>query len=148
MQETKFQHNPNDRVRNLSPEKLNKQIDQKTDQLLHGLKSCGPEVLRARIRKIDREWDIDRAAMLVYSGILLAQVANALKKHQKNWSWFSIIQTPFLLLHATVGWSPHVPLLRKLGFRTRFEIQEEREELLKILSYEDPLNEAGIYGKA
>ena len=148
MQETKFQHNPNDRIRNFSPEKFNKQIDMKTDQLLHGLKSGGPEIIRARIRKIDREWDIDRAAMLFYSGILLIQFAGLIKKRQNNWSWVSIMQAPFLFLHATIGWSPHVPLLRKLGYRTRFEIQEEREELMKILSYEDPLNEAGIYGKA
>jgi hypothetical protein len=32
----------------------------------------------------------------------------------------------FLLQHALQGWCPPVPLLRQLGFRTSYEIEEER----------------------
>jgi hypothetical protein len=31
--------------------------------------------------------------------------------------------------HALQGWCPPVPLLRRLGFRTSFEIEEERQAL-------------------
>lgn len=148
MQENNIQHNPYDRVRNLSPQKFNQTIDKKTDQLLYGLKSQGSAAIRARIRKLDQEWDIDRAAMLLVSGVVFTQLLATFKKQSRIWSWSAMIQLSFLILHSTLGWSPPVSMLRKLGFRTRYEIQEEREELLKILAYEDPLNEAGVYGKA
>jgi hypothetical protein len=44
-----------------------------------------------------------------------------------------LIQTPFLIMHTTMGWCPPVLWFRPLGFRTRFEIQGEREALLKQL---------------
>lgn len=37
--------------------------------------------------------------------------------------------TIFLLQHAVQGWCPPVPILRKLGFRTSYEIEEERRAL-------------------
>lgn len=147
MHETNIQHNPHDRVRNLSPEKYNQNIDRKTDQLLHGLRSQGPSVIRERLRKLDKEWDIDRAMMLISSSTIFVQLAASFKKRSKNLLWGPLILIPFLIMHSTLGWSPPLLLLRKLGFRTRFEIQQEREELLDVLSHEDPLNEWDIYGK-
>lgn len=35
----------------------------------------------------------------------------------------------FLLQHALQGWCPPVPVLRRLGFRTQTEIDEERYAL-------------------
>ena len=40
---------------------------------------------------------------------------------------------PFLMMHATLGWCPPSLWFRPMGFRTRFEIQAEREELLRRL---------------
>jgi hypothetical protein len=35
----------------------------------------------------------------------------------------------FLLQHAVQAWCPHIPVLRRLGFRTSFEIEQERQAL-------------------
>jgi hypothetical protein len=40
----------------------------------------------------------------------------------------------FLLQHALQGWSPPVPVLRRLGFRTANEIEAERRVLRGIAS--------------
>jgi len=37
--------------------------------------------------------------------------------------------TGFLFQHAVQGWCPPVPVLRRLGFRTSYEIEEERQAL-------------------
>jgi hypothetical protein len=34
--------------------------------------------------------------------------------------------------HAVQGWCPPIPMLRRLGFRTSFEIEEERQALKAI----------------
>ena len=44
-----------------------------------------------------------------------------------------LIQTPFLTKPATIGWCPPSLWFRPMGFRTRFEIQAEREALLRRL---------------
>lgn len=38
-----------------------------------------------------------------------------------------------MMVHATLGWCPPSLWFRPLGFRTRFEIQAEREALLRRL---------------
>ena len=42
--------------------------------------------------------------------------------------WFALpaLVTLFLFQHAIQGWCPPVPILRRLGFRTSYEIEEER----------------------
>jgi hypothetical protein len=43
------------------------------------------------------------------------------------------VQT-FYLQHTLQGWCPPLPLLRRLGFRTPGEIEEERAELEALLA--------------
>ena len=38
----------------------------------------------------------------------------------------------FLLQHAVQGWCPPIPVLRRLGFRTSFEIEQERQAMKLI----------------
>src|SRR5262249_41243166 len=45
----------------------------------------------------------------------------------RKWLVLPLAVSGFLFQHATEGWCPPVPLLRRLGFRTSFEIQEERQ---------------------
>lgn len=129
--------NPYDRIRNHSPKSFNKAIDKKTDAIMESTIQQGSLAIKERLKTLDKEWDIDRALMLLFSGGVSAQLATAMGKKNKNWLWGPLIQSSFLMLHATLGWCPPVPLLRKLGFRTRFEIQAEREELLEALRSEE-----------
>jgi hypothetical protein len=40
--------------------------------------------------------------------------------------------TAFLFQHAIQGWCPPVPILRRMGFRTAHEIEQERNALKAI----------------
>lgn len=40
----------------------------------------------------------------------------------------------FLIQHAVTGWNPPALVLGKLGFRSRAEIEAERQALLSILA--------------
>ncbi len=81
-----------------------------------------------RLRELDREWDIERAiqanaAVLAFSGLMLGL------GRDRRLLVLPIAVTAFLLQHALQGWCPPVPVLRRLGFRTMTEIDEERMAL-------------------
>lgn len=125
--------NPHDRVRNHSPKSFSKEIDMDTDYIVKTTIASGAFAIRERLLQLDKEWDIDRALDLLFSTTVGAQLLLAVRKRNIHFIWFPLVQTAFLLMHSTYGWCPPVPLLRKMGFRTRFEIQSEREELLNAL---------------
>ncbi len=84
-----------------------------------------------RLREIDREWDIERAieanaAVLGFTGTVLAATSD------RRWLALPALVTSFLFQHAVQGWCPPVPVLRKLGFRTSYEIEEERRALMSL----------------
>lgn len=81
-----------------------------------------------RLRELDAEWDIERAiaanaAALGFIGSLLTLTRG------RKWLALPLAASGFLFQHAVEGWCPPVPLLRRLGFRTSFEIDEERQAL-------------------
>lgn len=122
-----------DRIRSNTLERVNHKIDRNTERTIAEVVALGPEAVRERLKELDREWDIDRVLMLNFSVIVFAQLLAARKN--RKWLWGPLIQTPLLLLHATVGWCPPMLWFRPLGFRTRQEIQAEREALiLKLYS--------------
>jgi hypothetical protein len=87
-----------------------------------------PQEIERRLRELDREWDIERAiganaSALAFAGIVLSRVAD------KRFLALSALVTGFLFQHAVQGWCPPVPILRRLGFRTSYEIEEERQAL-------------------
>ena len=87
--------------------------------------------ITARLRELDREWDIERAieanaSVLALVGIALAAGAN------RRWLVLPGVVAAFLLQHALQGWCPPVPVLRTLGFRTSYAIEEERRALTAL----------------
>jgi hypothetical protein len=120
-----------DRIRDLSPKLANERIDKETERIIRGLQTEGDEAVIERLKELDREWDIDRVLMLNFSVLVFFQLVLARKN--KKWLWGPLIQTPFLFMHATLGWCPPSLWFRPLGFRTRQEIQAERETLLEYL---------------
>jgi hypothetical protein len=129
--------NPHDRVRNHSPKSFNLAIDLKTISIIESTIASGPIAINQRLNALDKEWDIDRVMMAYISGVTIAQLAATIKQKNSNWLLGTLVQAPFLLLYATFGWSPSVVVFRKLGVRTRFEIQDEREVLLSALQSEN-----------
>lgn len=123
--------NPNDRIRKYTAESVNHKIDQESERIARGVISQGPSAIHQRLFELDKEWDIDRVLMLNFSVLVFAQLAAATKN--KKWLWGPLIQTPFMFMHATLGWCPPSLWFRPMGFRTKKEIQCERETLIRAL---------------
>ncbi len=92
-----------------------------------------PELIPARLAELDREWDIERvietqAATVTFAGVALAATVS------RKWLILPALATGFLFQHAVQGWCPPIPVLRRLGFRTPNEIEDERHRLLMIQS--------------
>jgi hypothetical protein len=95
-----------------------------------------PKLLRQRLDELDEEWDIERAieanaGAIGLTGILLSFT-------DRRWIILPMLVTGFLFQHAVQGWCPPVPVLRRLGFRTSYEIEQERRALLAINDHKIP----------
>lgn len=87
--------------------------------------------LDQRIAELEREWDVERtleanASTLALTGALLGTTTN------KKWFLLTGTVLGFLFQHATSGWCPPLPVLRKLGIRTQAEIDQEKFALKAI----------------
>lgn len=117
-----------DRIRaHTSPEILAK-IDQQIEANVrfYGAQSKG--FISLRIDELEKEWDIERhiqmnAATLALGGVALGATVN------KKWLLLSAGVLGFLFQHATQGWCPPVPVMRRMGIRTRSEIEREKYAL-------------------
>ncbi len=99
------------------------------NNIAHSITS--PEQIDSRLKKLDREWDTERtlelnASILAFSGVLLGKLVD------RRWFYLSLGVTGFLAQHALQGWCPPLPVLRRLGVRTRKEIEQERSALKMI----------------
>ena len=115
------------RVPEHTRDSVNRQIRHRTARNIHYYSQHQDEIPQ-RLHALDREWDIERAieanaATLGLLGVTLAAT------HNRRWLALPALVTGFLLQHAVQGWCPPVPVLRRLGFRTTFEIEEERQAL-------------------
>ncbi|HEX6006061.1 MAG TPA: hypothetical protein VFZ14_18870 [Burkholderiales bacterium] len=77
---------------------------------------------------LDREWDIERTLEANASSLALVGLGLGAFVNRRYFALPAVI-AGFLLEHALQGWCPPVPLLRRLGFRTQSEIDEERYAL-------------------
>ncbi len=117
-----------DRVRSSTAGHVNEEIDHQTDINIHHYKDKNREEILERIQMLDKEWDIERvlevnASTLALSGLILGVTKN------RKWLFLPGIILPFLLQHGLQGWCPPLPLLRRLGIRTRGEIDREKYAL-------------------
>jgi hypothetical protein len=130
-----------DRVRGNSPASSNIRVDRDIEDRIRAYQTRTAAEISERIGELDREWDIERAieanaATIALAGVLLGAFVS-------NW-WLvvPVVVTVFLLQHAIQGWCPPVPVLRKLGFRTRKEIDREKFALKVVrgdfASFEPP----------
>ncbi|MBX9840514.1 MAG: DUF2892 domain-containing protein [Xanthobacteraceae bacterium] len=90
-----------------------------------------PAEIPERLRELDAEWDIERAveanaAALSFVGVLLGVGRG------KRWLMLPAVVGGLLFQHAVQGWCPPAQMLRRLGFRTFGEIDEERQALKAI----------------
>jgi hypothetical protein len=123
-----------DRVRAHTSASVNAQIDRETATRISEYQALGPVARGRRLAELDREWDIDRGLMLLFSALggLTFTLGMTRKRLLKRWNgWLSVFSTQvgFMGFHAVMGWCPPVVLLRRLGVRTKSEIARERRAI-------------------
>lgn len=136
---------PPDRVREHTAPVVNTRIDRLStaaaDEAIRG----GHDAIVRRLAELDREWDVDRALMANFAILGGASFAAGLGRYsgsrfrpgpRKGFLYFFGSQMGFLLMHAVTGWCPPASLFRRLGFRTKGEIEAERRHLLASLDGE------------
>lgn len=119
--------NPNesDRVRANTATEINAKFDRKITESVRFYSGKSEDKITQRIHDLEREWDMERlletnASALAFTGLVLGVIRNS------KWLFLPGIVLPFLLQHAVQGWCPPVPLFRRLGVRTREEIEREK----------------------
>ncbi|CCE24229.1 DUF2892 domain-containing protein [Methylotuvimicrobium alcaliphilum] len=117
-----------DRVRSSTAAHVNEEIDLQTDLNIQEYKSKSKAEILERIQMLDKEWDVERVLEVNASTLSLTGLILGLTKNPK-WLFLPGIVLPFLLQHGLQGWCPPLPLLRRLGIRTRGEIDREKYAL-------------------
>ena len=114
-----------EKVQDAGQEK-NTSADEKTP--LHEYAHKGKKKISERLEELDKEWDVERtlllnAAVISLTGALLGAFVN------KKWFLLSAVAGFVMAEEALTGWSPPSAIMKKLGKRTREEIQRERTGL-------------------
>lgn len=119
-----------DRVPQHTSAAINKQIQEETRRRVRHL-SLHTDEIPQRLRELKEEWDIERAieanaSALAFTGTVLGATGD------RRWFVLPALVTAFLFQHSIQGWCPPVPILRRLGFRTAHEIEQERTALMAL----------------
>lgn len=122
----------NDHVRENTPDKIQAKIDREINVDISQYRQADNAAIAGRIDALDREWDIERtlelnAALFALTGVLLAAFVNI------YWLILPGVVLFFLAQHAIQGWCPPLPLFRKMGIKTRKELDREKYALIDEL---------------
>ena len=83
-----------------------------------------PAAIERRLAELRNEWSIERYLQLNGVAVGLTTLALAVTR-DRRWAYGTCAALGFLLFHALDGFDPPLPLLRRLGVRTRAEIDRE-----------------------
>jgi hypothetical protein len=113
-----------ERVPRATSASANKRIQARTLHDVSRFIGADPVFIDERIAELQREWDIERtleanAASVSLIGLGLGALVD------RRFLLLPFAVAAFLLQHATQGWCPPLPLLRRMGFRTSAEIHDE-----------------------
>jgi DNA-binding Lrp family transcriptional regulator len=127
-----------DRVRKHTDEDRLTELDRAARERIADMRDASPSELSERIERLERESDVERAleinaATLALSGLALGVLVN------RKLLAIPAVVLAFLLQHGIQGWCPPLPVLRKLGFRSRQEIDAEKYAAKALRGDFDPL---------
>jgi hypothetical protein len=117
-----------DRVRAHSDRRLNQRIDAQTQECLEEGASSDREAITRHLETLDREWDVERylqmnAGLVSLAGVALGAVVS------RRFLVLPAAVFGFFFQHAVQGWCPPLPVFRRVGVRTRREINKEKYAL-------------------
>jgi hypothetical protein len=106
----------------------NQRIDAHTQQCIERYAPEDREAISRHIDALDREWDVERylqmnAGIVSLSGVVLGAMVS------RRFLVLPAVVFGFFFQHATQGWCPPLPVFRRMGVRTRREINKERYAL-------------------
>lgn len=131
-----------DRVRSHTADEVNAELDDQRLLDVAGYVGATPAMISHRLEELDREWDVER--MLETNAAGLALVSSILAAtHSRRWLLLGAVVPAFLLQHAIQGWCPPLEVFRRIGVRTRREIDAERTALKALRGDFDGVSAAG-----
>jgi hypothetical protein len=136
-----------DRVRRNTSPGLLERIDRMTESNIRFFSTQPASDINARLRELDQEWSIERFLQLNSSVLALGGAFLGVTSSRK---WFLLSATimGFLFQHAVQGWCPPLPILRRLGIRTRGEIDREKFALKAARGDFDAVKETSAHQMA
>lgn len=116
-----------ERVPQHTPDHINEQIRRQTEQNVARYAGDRAAIER-RLAELDEEWDIERTLEANAASISLIGLALGATVSRRFFVIPGLV-AGFLLQHAVQGWCPPVTFSRRRGFRTSYEIDQERYAL-------------------
>jgi hypothetical protein len=122
----------NDRVRANTWPEVNHRLDTLSQLRIRAAAAgASSDELSTRIEQFATEWDIERvleteAALMGLIGLGLGVGVD------RRFLALPAVVATMLIVHATHGWYPLLPLFRRMGLRTQDEIDRERYALKAI----------------
>jgi hypothetical protein len=120
-----------DRIRTHTAAEVLRRIDAGTTGRLRQFATDPPETISRRMEDLDREWDTDRVIELQAASTGLVGLALATFVDRRFLAVPAIVGAA-MLLYATIGSYPLLPVIRRMGVRSPHEIGRERYAL-KVL---------------
>jgi hypothetical protein len=107
---------------------VNQRIREQTLENIELYRNADRATINQRLAELDAEWDIERtleanAATASLIGLALGATTD------RRWFLLPAAVAGFLLQHALQGWCPPLPVFRRMGVRTSYEIDQERYAL-------------------
>ena len=110
------------------PQRLSDGVSDLTRDNVARFASASSERLDERLRQLTSEWDVERILALTAGiGLGIGIVLSVL--HSLWWLLFAAAIATSLLMQSAFAWSPVLPVVRWMGFRTGCEIARERYAL-------------------
>jgi hypothetical protein len=121
-------HKSPDPARDKTPREINERIDRETQIRLQFYATQEKGAISKRVDELDRECDLEQmlegtSASVSLFGLVFGTVFG------RKWYILPLLSAGFLLQHTMQGWCPPMELFRRLGVRTRKEIEAERYAL-------------------
>lgn len=131
-----------DRIRENTSDEINRRIDRFTEDNIRFYATQSNDILSERIDDLEDEWDVDMLIQLYISGVGLTSIIFG-TLGSKKWWLVTTAALGFLGNHAVNGWCPSAMIFRRLGFRTRQEIDREKYALKALRGDFDDISKLG-----
>ena len=120
----KFEPPVRDLVRNNTCAKINAKIDRQAERNIAAFSSIGREDIEERLEELAHEWDIERV-LQIHATVISLTGCGLAAMGKRGFLAVPAAVSAFLMHHAIKGWCPPLAIFRRLGVRTKGEIDAE-----------------------